>query len=209
MNKEEFIALGLTDEQAAKAATASAEELKGFIPKARFDEVNTAKKTADDALKERDKQLDDLKKSSGDAEALKLQITQLQTDNQTAKEKYEADAKDLQLSTALKLSLSGKVHDPDIVTGLLDKTKIELDENGNIKAGFDDQVKALQTSKAFLFVPEDAGNNAFTFKGAKPPEGGGAGGGGGTGNKAADFGKRVAEFGKPSNDTAKARESYF
>ncbi|MEK3722302.1 phage scaffolding protein [Paenibacillus sp. FSL H8-0034] len=205
MNKEQFIALGLTEEQATKAATASVEELKGFVPKARFDEVNTAKKTADDTLKERDKQLDELQKSTGDAAALKEQITKLQGDNKTAKEKYDSDLKELRLGTAVKLALSGKVHDPDIVANLLDKTKIELDDNGAVKGGLDDQIKALQTSKAFLFVPEDKGKPGF--KGAAPPEGSGGSGGGG---KPEDFGKRLAEQNaKQGEGLEKARESYF
>ena len=40
MKKEDFLKLGLTEELAVKAAEASTEELKGFIPKNRFDEVN-------------------------------------------------------------------------------------------------------------------------------------------------------------------------
>jgi len=124
MTKEEFIALGVTEELATKAAAASVEELKGFIPKARFDEVNTGKKKAEDDLKDRDKQLEDLKKSSGDAAELTKKIETLQTENKAAKEKYEAEAAALKLGTAVKLALTGKVHDPDIVAGLLDKTKI-------------------------------------------------------------------------------------
>lgn len=38
MKKEQFVALGLTEEQSEKWAAASAEELKGFMPKYRFDE---------------------------------------------------------------------------------------------------------------------------------------------------------------------------
>ncbi|MEF3309507.1 phage scaffolding protein [Paenibacillus sp. GYB004] len=208
MTKEEFIALGLTEEQAVKAAAASAEELKSFIPKARFDEVNTAKKAAEDTLKERDKQLETLSKSAGDNKALQDQITQLQTENKAAKEKYESEAKELRLSTAVKLALTGKVHDPDIVAGLLDKTKIEIDDAGSVKAGLDDQIKALQTSKAFLFVPEDKGGGGFQFKGFKPQEGGGGGAGGGA-DKAADFGKRVADFAKQNADVSQSQKSYF
>lgn len=212
MNKEQFVALGLSEDLAERAAAASAEELKGFIPKARFDDVNTAKKTAEDTLKERDKQLEDLKKSSGDAEALKKQIETLQGENKTAKEKYEADAAALKLGTAVKLALAGKVHDPDIVSGLLDKSKIELDDNGGIKTGLDDQIKALQTSKAFLFVSEDKGNGQFQFKGFNPTESGGGangGSGGSGGNKAADFGKRIADFAKANSATSDAQKSYF
>lgn len=210
MNKDQFIALGLTEEQAEKAAAASAEELKGFIPKARFDEVNTAKKKAEDDLKDRDKQLEDLKKSSGDSEALKQQIEKLQGENKAAQEKYEADMKELRLGTAVKLALTGKVHDPDIVASLLDKTKIELDDSGSVKGGLEDQIKALQTSKGFLFVPEDNGGGQFQFKGFKPQEssGGSAGAGGGN-NQAGDFGKRLAEFAKGNEGLDKARASYF
>lgn len=123
MTKEEFIALGLTEEQAAKAAAASAEELKSFIPKARFDEVNTAKKAAEKDVADRDTQLEELKKSSGDAAELTKKIESLQTENKAAKEKYETEAAALKLSTAVKLALAGKVHDPDDVTRLLDTTK--------------------------------------------------------------------------------------
>lgn len=207
MNKEQFIALGLSDDLAEKAAAASQEELKGYIPKARFDEVNDAKKQAETALVDRDKQLEDLKKSAGDSVALQEQITKLQAENKAAADKYDADMKDLRTNTALKLALAGNVHDPDLVLGLLDKSKIELDDNGNVKAGLDDQVKALRESKAFLFVPEDKGGG-FQFKGFKPPEGSGGDKGGG-GSQAGDFGKRVAEFAKSNEGLDKARASYF
>lgn len=173
MTKEQFIALGFTEEQAEKAAAASAEELKGFIPKARFDEVNSAKKKAEDDLQDRDKQLEQLKKEAGDNENLQKQIEKLQSDNKTAKEKYEAEVKELRLSTAVKLALAGKVHDPDIVASLLDKAKIELDDTGAVKGGLEDQIKALRESKAFLFIPEDNNEDEghFEFKGVKPPGG--------------------------------------
>ena len=170
MNKEQFIALGLSDDLAEKAATASQDELKSYIPKARFDEVNTAKKKAEEDLKDRDTQLEDLKKSAGDSAALQEQITKLQSENKAAAEKYEAEAKELKLSTAIKLALSGEVHDPDIVTGLLDKTKIELDDNGAIKGGLDDQIKGLRESKAFLFAEKQT-SQTFQFRGANPAEG--------------------------------------
>lgn len=208
MNKDQFIALGLTDEQAEKAAAASADELKGFIPKARFDEVNTAKKKAEDDLKDRDNQLEGLKKSTGDTEALNKKIEELQAENKAAMEKYAAEANQLRLDTALKLALSGKVHDPDIVAGLLDKTKIELDDNGAIKGGLEDQIKTLQTSKGFLFVPEDNGGSQFQFKGFKPPESSGGGGGGGA-DKSAEFGKRLADYAQQSAETAEAQKTYF
>ena len=74
MKKEEIIALGIDAEAAQKIADLSAEELKGYIPKSRFDEVNEAKKNAEALVKERDGQLEELKKSAGNSEELQKQI---------------------------------------------------------------------------------------------------------------------------------------
>jgi hypothetical protein len=193
MNKDQFIALGLSEELATKAAAASADELKGFIPKARFDEVNDAKKQAE---QDRDKvsgQLEEVKKSAGDNETLKQQIEKLQGDNKTAKEQYDAKVKDLQMTTAIKLALTGQAHDPDIVAGLLDKALIQLDDNGAVKGGLDDQVKALRESKGFLFAAKE---DKPRFKGAKPPEGGDPNGGGGETSAGVNFAKAANESGK-------------
>lgn len=176
---------------------------KHFVAKSQYNDLSEAKKKLETDLTERDKQLETLSKTAGASEELKKQIETLQAENKAAKDKYDADMKDLQLGTAMKLALSGKVHDPDIVSGLLDKSKIELDDNGNIKAGLDDQIKALQESKAFLFVPEKSDAPAFKgfrpFDGASPSEGSGS-----------NIGKMLAQQSKQAgNDTAKAQANYF
>lgn len=94
----------------------------------------------------------DLQKSAGDVPALQEQITNLQEANKATAKQYETDMKELRLNTALKLALSGQAHDPDIVAGLLDKSKIELDDNGAVKGGLDDQIASLRESKGFLFA---------------------------------------------------------
>lgn len=208
--KELLKKLGIAETEVDKIDAEVVKELpKHFIPKSQYNDVVEARKKAEKDVADRDKQLEDLKKSAGSNEELKKQIETLQGENKTAKEKYEAELKELQLNTALKLALAGKVHDPDIVASLLDKSKIELDDNGGVKSGLDDQIKALRESKAFLFVPEDNGGGQFQFRGARPPEGGGGSGGGGGSDKAADFGKRLAEFAKQSSSTSDAQKSYF
>ena len=74
MTKEQLLKLGLDEETAQKVADASSEEFKGYITKERFNEVNEAKKHLEEQVKERDKQLNDLKKSTGDVEGLKKEI---------------------------------------------------------------------------------------------------------------------------------------
>ncbi|PKM69172.1 MAG: hypothetical protein CVU95_00900 [Firmicutes bacterium HGW-Firmicutes-2] len=157
MTKEEFVAIGLTEDMATKAAEASQTELKGFIPKVRFDEVNDAKKKAEDGLKERDTQIETLKKTSGDSETLKAQIEELQKANKEADEKYQADLKETRLSSAIKLALTGKVHDDDLVAGLFDKTKLILGDDGKV-TGLDEQLSSIKESKAFLFKTENNQN---------------------------------------------------
>lgn len=179
-----------------------------WFPKDKFDEVNNTKKRLETDLKDRDKQLADLQKAAGDVPALQDQITKLQEDNKAATDKYNADMQELRLNTALKMALSGQVHNADIVAKLLDKTKIELDDNGAIKGGLDDQLTGLRESDGFLFVPKEEGNTQPTFKGAKPADG--AGGKQDPVKGEPNYGKIAAQNKSADNEgLSKARESYF
>lgn len=170
MTKEEFIALGFTEEQATKAAAASAEELKGFIPKARFDELNEAKKKAEKDVADRDTQIAELGKTAGLSEDLKKQIETLTNANKEAAEKHASELKELTLTNAIKSALNGKVHDEGLVAGLFDKDKLVID--GDKVVGLDEQLKGLQESKAFLFKPEQQQQQQQTPPGFKVGGGG-------------------------------------
>lgn len=150
MKKEEFIALGISEELAAKAEQESKKELEGYVPKTDLEAANTTKAQLEKDIKTRDKQLEELKKASGSNEELQKQITDLQAENKAAKEKYEADMKDLKLTTAIKLAIGESAHDADLVSGLVDRSKLILSEDGKV-TGLDEQVKALKEGKAFLF----------------------------------------------------------
>jgi hypothetical protein len=170
--------------------------------------VNNTKKRLETDLKDRDKQLADLQKAAGDVPALQDQITKLQADNKAATDKYESDMKELRLNTALKMALSGQAHDPDIVAGLLDKTKIELDDNGAVKGGLDDQLTGLRESKGFLFVPKEDPKPGFQPKGATPADG--SGGKQDPSDSKTNYGKIAAQNKSADDgDLSKARESYF
>lgn len=167
MNLEQVKALGFNDEDAKKVADASAEELKGFIPKIRFDEVNTSKKQLETDIKDRDKQLEDLKKSAGDNEDLKTQIATLQADNKKKDEEYQTQLRDLQLNNAIKLAIASTAQDVDLVAGLFDKSKLILSDDGKI-TGLDEQLKGIKESKSFLFKAEDGNEGSDGNNGGKP-----------------------------------------
>ena len=153
MKKEDLMKMeGMTDDLATKIAELSAEELKGFIPKTRFDEVNEAKKNAEALVKERDKQLEDVKKSTGENEELKKQIEQLQADNKTAKAEYEANIKKMQIDNAVQTALkdAGAKNVTATIALLKDLDKAELAEDGTIK-GLAEQIQELQKSESYLF----------------------------------------------------------
>lgn len=170
MTIEEYIALLNLDGEAKKKATESLKNLlkDSYVEKTKFDEAAAAKSNLETQIKERDKQLDTLKKTAGDKEKLEATIKQLQEDNKSAKTKYETDLKNLRIDSAVKLKLSGTAQDVDIVAGLIDKTKLIVSDDGTV-AGLDEQITPLKQSKPFLF-------KEIKSKGGNYDPAGGAGG---------------------------------
>lgn len=200
--------LGLTDELITKIVEGVENHYKGWVPKARFDEVNEAKKQAEAALQERDKQLAELKKAAGDSEALRKQIEELQAANKKAAEEYQAKLNDLRIATAVKLAVANEAHDPDIVLSLIDKSRVQLAEDGSVKAGLDDQLKALREAKPFLFKEQQQGGPII--RGAKPAEGSDKPSSAKpAADPAVEFGKRVAQFAKQNAQALEAQKNYF
>lgn len=175
MTKENLLEWGLTEEQANKVM----EGLNGsFVTKSRFNEVNTELTNAKNTIKERDTQLETLKKSTGDTKALQDQITQLQTDNANQKKAHEAELKALKIGNAVDMALTGaKAKNNTAVKALLADFigKAELAEDGTVK-GLDAEVKKLVEGKETAFLFEKS--TGTKFKGAKSAEkGDGAEGG--------------------------------
>ena len=168
MNKEDLLKLGLTEEQAEKVLSENTEQLKGFIPKARFDEVNNAKKQAEKDLSDRDKQLETLKNSTGDVETLKNTIKQLQDENKASKEQYEANISKIKLDNAIDNALgNAKAKNSRAVRALLDMEKIKF-ENETL-SGLDEQLKALKEAEDSKFLFEESKEPAKpSFSGVEP-----------------------------------------
>lgn len=167
MNKDQLLSLGLTEDQAARVL----ESFKGWVPPSRFNEVNEAKKNAEQQLSERDKQLDELKKSlTNDNKELKSKLEALQAENKTAKERYEQDLNTFKINNALDLALTQNgAKNLKAARALIDLEKIKIE--GDKINGIEDQIKALLKSddSKFLFEVKTEKNQVPT--GMKAPEG--------------------------------------
>lgn len=174
MTKENLLEWGLTEEQANKVM----EGLNGsFVTKSRFNEVNTELTNAKNTIKERDTQLETLKKSTGDTKALQDQITQLQTDNANQKKAHEAELKALKISNAVDMALTGaKAKNNTAVKALMADflAKAELADDGTVK-GLGDEIKKLVDGQDTAFLFEKS--TGTKFKGAKSAEKGDPNGG--------------------------------
>lgn len=162
MNKEDLIAMGLTEEQAKKVM----DSLDGnYVTKTRFNEVNEENKTLKKSVSDRDKQLEDLKKSSGDNEELKKQIETLQQENANQKKAHEAEMTQLRLDNAIDAALTAAgAKNIKAVRALLDTSKVKVGEDGKL-SGFDDLLSAVQKSDSYLFAEKQQKQN---FKGFQP-----------------------------------------
>ncbi|MBC5786749.1 phage scaffolding protein [Clostridium facile] len=171
MKKDEFVKLGLDEETAQKCADASAEELKGFIPKSRFDEVNTEKQRLETTLKERDTQLEILKSSNDDVAALKQQIETLQQENRLKEQEHAKEIRQMQrVEVDNELLSAAKAKNKKALSGLLDEIDdaVELEEYRKQRQ---QQIDALKKSEEtnFLFQEE---NKKISLKGASLGESG-------------------------------------
>lgn len=164
MNKEDLIAMGLTEEQAKKVM----DSLDGnYVTKTRFNEVNEENKTLKKSVSDRDKQLEDLKKSSGDNEELKKQIETLQQENANQKKAHDAEMTQLRLGNAIDAALTAAgAKNIKAVRALIDTSKVKVGEDGKL-TGFDDLLSAVQKSDSYLFT-EKQQKQKQNFKGFQP-----------------------------------------
>lgn len=171
MKKEDLVVLGLNEEQAQKVAEASVEELKGFIPKSRFDEVNETKKDLEKQIADRDKQLKDLGEKVKGNEELENTIKTLQTENKNTKEQYEGKIKEITINSAIQAKLTDTKY-PDLLITKFDKAKLVVGADGAV-SGIDEQLTAIKEQYKDLFTPVVTGrqpnNNSGSPSGTKNP----------------------------------------
>lgn len=168
MTKKQLEDLGLSKEQSdsimkinnedvENAKSASAAEVKNLQT-----EVSGLKEQVTD----RDKQLETLKASAGDNEALTKQIADLQAENTKARESHESEMNQLKIDFAVEKALAGaKAKNIKAVKALLDLTDAKLDKEGNVK-GLQEQIEKLTSADDTKFLFDAA--QQMTFKGFQP-----------------------------------------
>ena len=171
MTQEELKKLGLTDEVAQKIL---ADQGNKFVPIARFNEVNEAKKALEGQITDRDSQLKELKKAAGSSEELKAQIEKLQKANTDQKSAYDKQIQDMKIDSIVNSALStAKAKNAKAVKAMLKLDKYELE--GDKVKGLDEAIAAVKKDNAWAFEKDAGGdntkNNHIKIDGFKPSEG--------------------------------------
>ena len=166
MKKEQLLELGLTDEQVDKVLALHKEVLTGFIPKARFDEVNETKKELEKQIQERDNQLKELQEKVKGNEELEKTIKELQEANKATKEQYEAKIRDITINAAIQAKLTDAKY-PELLLTKFDRSKLSIAEDGTV-LGIDEQLAALKEQYKDLFKPDVKGKEPVNIGGGTP-----------------------------------------
>lgn len=160
MNKEQLVALGLSEEQADSVV----EGFGKMIPKSRLDEKIAEVNDYKQQLADRDTQLTELQSKATGNEELQAQIQALQQQNEQAKTEHQQQLQQKEFDFALTEALrDAKAKNPKAVKALLDTSTVKFVDGKLI--GLDEQLTALKTSDDYLFTSDK-------LKGGTPPLGG-------------------------------------
>ena len=150
MEREFLKGLGLEKDAIDKIMAENGKDIE--LEKGKVKDIQSQLVTANNTIKERDKQLETLKNSPDNPETLKQQIQQLQDDNKAKDEAHQKEIKELKVNSELEKALTNaKAKNAKAVQALLDLgDDVELNEDGTIK-GLDEKIKALKKSDAYMF----------------------------------------------------------
>ncbi|MCD7817850.1 MAG: phage scaffolding protein [Lachnospiraceae bacterium] len=163
MKRKELEEMGLTKEQVDKIMKDNGEDIENAKSS-----LQTEIKSLQTQVSERDTQLESLKKSAGDNEALTKQIAELQAANTKAAEAHEAEMNQLKLDVAVEKALTGaNTKNVKAVKALLDLDDAKFDRDGNIK-GLQEQIEKLSAAEDTKFLFDAKEPPKTQFKGFQP-----------------------------------------
>lgn len=152
MKKEDLISLGISDELAEKVLTLHTNSVKDFIPKARFDEVNTAKNELKTQVEELNKHITELGKLAPENETLKAKVKEITEAQEKIASDYKQKIQDVRSEAVIAAS---KAKNSKAVRAVIDWDKVTWDDDGNPK-GLSEQIEEFKKGdNAFLFEQEN------------------------------------------------------
>lgn len=171
MTRKQLEDLGLSKEQVDSIMKINGEDIENAksVSATEIKNLQTEIAGLNTQVKDRDAQLETLKASTGDAEAMKQQIATLQAENATAKQTHETEMNQLKIDFAVEKALTGaSAKNVKAVKALLDLEDAKLDKDGNVK-GLQEQIDKLTAGEdtKFLFDAPDT-KTQTTFKGFQP-----------------------------------------
>ena len=142
MKKEQFIKLGFTDEMAYKAMDILREELKGYIPKSRFDQVNEVKKDLEKRLSSLEARIEEADSIMFTHQELEKILQDFWRTSSALKTEQEEMMKDVLIRTVVRTKLVNADY-ADLLTGKLDKSKLTVAPDGTL-TGIEEQLAEMQ-----------------------------------------------------------------
>lgn len=159
LSKEKLLEMGIAEDLADKILE---DVNKDYVPSYRYKEVKDSLESLNGEVSKRDKQIDGLKKLSGNKEELEAEINSLKEANKKAKEEAEENLKAIRKDNAITEYLyNQRVNNVGVLKKLLNNQDIKYEDEKLI--GIDEQMKALREDNSLksLFANND-------FRGSNP-----------------------------------------
>lgn len=151
--KEKLLEMGIAEDLADKVLE---DVNKDYVPSYRYKEVKDSLESLNSEISKRDKQIDGLKKLSGNKEELEAEINSLKEANKKAKEEAEENLKAIRKDNAITEYLyNQRVNNVGVLKKLLNNQDIKYEDEKLI--GIDEQMKALREDNSLksLFANND------------------------------------------------------
>lgn len=159
ITKEKLQEMGIAEDIANKII----EDInKDYVPSYRYKEVKDSIDSLNEEISKRDKQIEGLKKHSGNKEELEAEINKLKEQNKKDKEEAENILKATKKDNAITEYLYGqKVNNINVVKKLLNGDDIKFEDEKLI--GIDEQLKTMREDSSLKSLFSES-----KFKGASP-----------------------------------------
>ena len=153
LSKEKLLEMGIAEGLADRILE---DVNKDYVPSYRYKEVKDSLESLNSEISKRDKQIDGLKKLSGNKEELEAEINSLKEANKKAKEEAEENLKAIRKDNAITEYLyNQRVNNVGVLKKLLNGDDIKYEDEKLI--GIDEQMKALREDNSLksLFANND------------------------------------------------------